>query len=60
MSASSPSDHHQMAQDCANREAKLSEWERGFVQSITEQLERGASLSDRQAATLDKIWERVT
>lgn len=53
-------EHQQMVEDCENRESKLTEWEAGFIQSIREQLDRGRALSEKQAQTLDSIWERVT
>lgn len=53
-------EHLTMVEDCENRESKLSDWERGFIDSIKIQLERGGSLTDKQVETLDKIWESVT
>lgn len=53
-------DHTQMITDCVNRESKLSDWERSFIDSISMQLSKGKSLTDKQAETLDSIWEKVT
>lgn len=53
-------DTEQMITDCENRESKLSDWERGFIDSLRHALERGKSLTDKQQAKLDDIWERVT
>ena len=53
-------EHLTMVQDCENRESKLTDWERGFIDSIKQQLERGRALSEKQAERLDAIWERVT
>jgi hypothetical protein len=53
-------DHQQMVQDCENRESKLTDWERGFIDSISHQLTNGYRLSENQAGRLDAIWERVT
>lgn len=53
-------DHATMVTDCENRESKLSDWERGFIDSIGRQLAAGRSLSEKQIETLDKIWERIT
>ncbi len=50
----------QMIEDCEKRSEKLSEWEVGFISSISSQLGSKNYLSDRQLETLDKIWERVT
>ncbi|MGZ7242287.1 hypothetical protein ACXWPN_09235, partial [Streptococcus pyogenes] len=49
-----------MAQDCANRVNKLTEWEAGFIASIQPRLKQGFRLSDKQAETLNEIWDRVT
>lgn len=54
-------DEHQiMVEDCENRESKLTDWEREFIDSIKAQLARGRPLSEKQAERLDAIWERVT
>lgn len=53
-------EHLQMVQDCINRESKLTDWERGFIDSLDAQLTRGNRLSEKQAERLDEIWERVT
>ena len=53
-------EHEQMIADCEARESKLSDWERGFVDSISDQLGRGKSLTAKQDETLTTIWERVT
>lgn len=60
MAHSDRDEHIDMVEDCEKRESKLSEWEKGFIQSIGEQLRRGSSLTDRQVETLDKIWSKVT
>ncbi len=60
MSASTHDEHQQMVKDCENRESKLTDWERGFIDSISKQLAEGRRLSAKQAAHLDEIWERVT
>lgn len=54
------SEHAQMVEDCEKREAQLSEWERGFIDSLSKRLGDGGSLTERQADVLDRIWERVT
>jgi hypothetical protein len=50
----------QMASDCEEREAKLTDWERTFLDSVTRQLAAGRSLTERQDETLERIWSRVT
>lgn len=49
-----------MVEDCEERESKLTEWETGFLDSIRHRLEEDKPLSDRQAETLDRIWQKVT
>lgn len=53
-------DDEQMIADCEARESRLTEWEQGFVQSLRDQVDRGRSLTDRQAETLERVWTRVT
>lgn len=50
----------QLIADCEARESRLSDWERGFIDSIRHQLEQGRTLTRKQADTLDDIWERAT
>jgi len=53
-------EHIQMVADCEARESKLSDWERGFIDSVSRHLADGRSLSDKQAERLEAIWEKVT
>lgn len=50
-------DQQQLADDCEAREDRLTDWERGFIDSIQRQLR---PLSEKQDATLNAIWDRVT
>lgn len=50
----------QMLTDCEKRESRLTDWERGFVDSLRAQIERGRAPSPKQVETLDTIWERAT
>lgn len=52
-------DDHQMIEDCERREEKLTEWEQGFIDSLSSQIAR-RPLTDKQRSTLERIWERVT
>ena len=53
-------EHEQLIEDCEHREEKLSNWERGFIASLGEQISSGRALTDKQVETLEAIWERVT
>jgi hypothetical protein len=39
-------------------EIHLTEWEKGFVESIADQWNRRRTLSDKQKLTLGQIWDR--
>lgn len=41
------------------RVKELTEWEEGFIESISERLEEGRPLTQRQSETLHKIWDKV-
>lgn len=45
---------------CEQRDSHLTDWERGFIDSVRRQLEGERPLSERQTEALDGIWERVT
>lgn len=46
--------------DCEAREERLTDWERGFVDSLRRQIEEGRRPSVKQIDALDKAWERAT
>lgn len=46
--------------DCEAREERLTDWERGFVDSLRRQIEQGRRPSVKQIESLDKAWERAT
>ena len=46
--------------DCEAREDRLSDWERGFVDSLRKQIEKGRRPSPKQIESLDNTWERAT
>ena len=60
MKADELDDFYAMIWDCQNRDRKLNEWERGFIDSIHEQLGKTKRLSSKQVDKLNLIWERVT
>ena len=49
-------EQQQMITDCENRSSQLNDWELNFIDSISRQ----DSLTDKQVAVLDRVWERVT
>lgn len=46
--------------DCEKRESRLTDWERGFIDSLRIQIENDKAPSPKQIEKLDAIWERVT
>ena len=46
--------------DCEQRESRLTEWERDFVDSLRRHFEHDRCPSQKQIDTLDGIWERAT
>ena len=53
-------DHQQLIDDCENRQSRMSAEDVDFIYLVCEQLREGQSLTRKQAATLDQIWERAT
>lgn len=49
-----------LVEDCENREQRLSDWERQFIDSIRRQLDAGRPLTTKQADTLSNIWDKIT
>ena len=49
-----------MLDDCEARESRLTDWERGFVESLRSWIESDRRPSEKQIETLDSIWERAT
>ena len=60
MNAHWSDEYVQMLADCEKRESKISDWERSFVDSLSQQIGRGRTPTAKQIETLDAIWERVT
>jgi len=50
-------DFHQMVEDCEHRESRLTDWERGFIDSVAQQ---DRPPTQKQYDTLSDIWDRVT
>ena len=49
-----------LVEDCENREQRLSDWERTFIDSVRRQLDAGRPLTTKQSDTLNDIWDKVT
>ena len=49
-----------MLDDIEVREDQLSDWERGFIDSLRERVDNQRSLTEKQEDVLDRIWNRVT
>lgn len=60
MSADGDTDPAVLIQDCEDREERLTDWERGFLDSIGKQLEHTGHLSLKQIETLERIWDTAT
>jgi hypothetical protein len=37
---------------------RFSDWERGFITSLTRQVSQGRKLSDKQKHILERIWDK--
>lgn len=53
-------EYEQMLLDCQRRDSKLSDWERGFIESIDYAVGHGGIPTPKQCEKLDQVWERVT
>jgi hypothetical protein len=53
-------DIEQMLSTCAEHGSRLTEWERGFVESLTDQFEEKTTISEKQLVTLEKIYAAKT
>lgn len=51
---------NQMIEDCEKRQEKMSEWEQNFIDSLSNQLGKGKSISPKQYTVLERIWEKIT
>jgi hypothetical protein len=49
-----------MIRDCERRESKLSDWERGFIDSLSARIGLGRGVTKLQEDKLEDIWTRVT
>jgi hypothetical protein len=45
--------------ECEEQESKLTEWERGFIESLRVQLGNERPLTEKQLSTLEGIWKKI-
>jgi hypothetical protein len=45
--------------DALKDERKLSDWEKNFVESVSDQWTRARRLSDKQKEVLGRVWDKV-
>lgn len=50
----------QLLDDCEARDERLTEWERGFIDSLRRQITQGRRPTPKQIEMLDNLWERAT
>lgn len=53
-------EYMQLIEDCEARESKLSDWQRGFIDSLRKQIEQGKAPTSKQIEKLDEAWEQAT
>jgi len=58
--ATSQDDTMVMIEDCEERESRLSDWDRTFIDSIKKTLTSGGSLTRRQLEALESVWNEAT
>ena len=51
--------HLQMIDDCEKRQDRLTEWEQGFIDSVSKWIAT-YPLTPKQAETLERVWEKAT
>ena len=49
-----------LIEDCEAREDRLTDWERGFIDSLKAQIADGKRPTEKQSDALDTVWERAT
>ena len=54
------SEYVRLLDDCEKREERLTDWERGFVDSLRQQIAQGRRPTAKQIERLDSVWERAT
>ena len=54
------SEYTQLIEDCEKREHRLTDWERGFIDSLKQQIAQGRRPTPKQVERLSDIWESAT
>lgn len=54
------SEYVTLIEDCENRSERMTDWEVGFIDDLSNQIAADRRPTDKQAACLNEIWERVT
>lgn len=54
------SEYLTMINDCEQRESSITDWERGYLDSLRAWIEDGRRPSEKQIERLEKIWEKAT
>ena len=55
-----PNHHREWLDAIIDNGVNLSEWEKQFIESLHDLLDRGGSLSEKQAETLERIYATKT
>ena len=50
----------QLIEDCEERDTLMNDWECGFIDSLSFQIEKEIRLTDKQILTLENIHDKVT
>lgn len=54
------SEYLTLIEDCERRSERLSDWEVGFIDSLSKQIAAGRRPTPKQIDTLDSVWEKAT
>lgn len=53
-------EYRTLIDDCRKRDSRLSAWDADFLDSIESRLDGNNTLSPKQIAKLEEIWEKAT
>jgi hypothetical protein len=60
MMTNTTEENQQMLEDCFNREDKLTDWERGYIDTTQNYMDRKGRITEPQEEILERIWNRIT